>query len=524
MTFDKPIRRLAPTVEAWPAQTETDENTFRFVFSNEKVGRDGFIVQNRAINHENYDRNPVVLFAHDDTQPPIGRGTNIDTSSADCTIDITFAPRDILPFAGTIRDLVAGKWLRAVSLSWQPLDYKRSSDPDVAAIFTSVDMLEVSIVPLPALPSALLDARSHGVDTAPLYEWAERLLDKGDMTLVARGELEQLRRAAKMPTKAPVHTQEKQAMAKETTDRAIVAKHRRAIDRAPKVPTFRRGLCELANLAYILHQLGYAHEASEYEAEVEGDDSQLPAMIGESLATLGAAVKAMAAEEVDELIANTVGDDEEDDDEDFGDADRAFVRAGKTAGVRAWRRGIALARAGKALSKSNGEKLEEAQDHHVRAWKHHQHLGEHHEAVGDHVDKAMDHHERATKTLSAFGDHLRTIQNASSPQLSSDALDKAVQYHRAASADMEKIGDEHHRIKDCNGDVGDAHSSLGRSLKAAQRCVRAVLTGAVTSESDESDADDVKDSEAAKEEKARKARAARAAELARKEPITLDLD
>src|SRR5271168_917458 len=199
MKFDKPIRRLAPTVEEWPAQTDTD--TFNFVFSNEKVGRDGFIVRNSAIKHSNFDKNPVVLFAHDDTQPPIGRGSNIITSRADCTLDITFVPREVLPFAGTIRDLVAGKWLRAVSLSWQPIEYKRSSDPDVAAIFTEVDMLEVSIVPLPALPDALLDARSHGVDTAPLYQWAERLLDKGGLQMIGRDELETLRRAAKMPAK-----------------------------------------------------------------------------------------------------------------------------------------------------------------------------------------------------------------------------------------------------------------------------------------------------------------------------------
>ena len=191
----EPFRRLAPVVEAWPTQT-VDDNTFKFVFSSEKVGRDGFVVLNSAIEHENYDRNNIVLWAHDDKQPPIGRGLNIDTSTAECTFDLSFVPREILPFAGTVRDLVAGRWLRAVSLSWQPIEAKRSSDPDIAAIFTRVDMLEISVVPLPALPDALLDARSHGVDTAPLYEWAERAIASRSYQAVPRPQLQAIARAA----------------------------------------------------------------------------------------------------------------------------------------------------------------------------------------------------------------------------------------------------------------------------------------------------------------------------------------
>jgi prohead serine protease len=185
--------RLAPSQDP-AAQVAAD--TFRFVFSNEKPGRDNFVVLNSAIKHANFDRNPVVLFAHDDTEPPIGRGTNIDTSGANCTIDITFVPREILPFAGTIRDLVAGKWLRAVSLSWMPVELKRSSDPDVDVIFTEVDMLEVSIVPLPSLADALLTARSSGINTRPLASWAERALEMPAYRAIPRLQLEAIHRAA----------------------------------------------------------------------------------------------------------------------------------------------------------------------------------------------------------------------------------------------------------------------------------------------------------------------------------------
>lgn len=632
MKFDKPIRRLAPTVEAWPTQTDTD--TFNFVFSNEKVGRDGFIVQNRAIKHANFDRNPVVLFAHDDKQPPIGRGTNIDTNGPNCTIDITFAPRDILPFAGTIRDLVAGKWLRAVSLSWQPVEYKRSGDPDIMAIFTEVDMLECSIVPLPALPDALLDARSHGVDTAPLYQWAERLLDKGGMSMIPRDELETLRRAAKMPAakqrasdsadwkvgaakdlpiedsdswdgpvaeksifewaggdefdsakarqgflvynaaepdkrgsyklpiahavdgelKVPKSALRAAASRISQTDipedvktraeavlkayeksagigtdgkeseasRALKAKHARALKRAPQMPKFNRGLYDVAQLAHMLEHFGYMHTASEYEAAVEGDDSKVPAMLGEGLAQLGATLIAMTQEEVEELLDGKDLELDEPDVTIIKIEERAYVEAAKTPRSRAWRSGIALARAGKALSASNKEKLEEADAHCDRAVKHHREMGDHHDAVGAHVGAAQASCERTTQTLAELGEHVRAAQ--ANPAKSGDHLEAAAKAHGEAEKHMGDVARAHQGAEDSHADADDCHRSLGRRIKGVQRCVRAVLSGAVTSDADDIGADDLKNQQASKEEKARAARAARALELTRRDPITLTLD
>lgn len=193
------FNRLAPSDQ--PA-ARTDTDTFRFVFSNQAVGRDGHVVLNRGIQTANYLRNPVILWAHDDKQPPIGRGSDIDTGGANCRMNVTFIDRDVLPFAGTIRDLVAGKWLRALSMSWQPLEWNFSQDRSRPGgiDFTKVDLLEVSVVGLPALADALLDARSHGINTQPLGEWAERALGTRSYHGVPRPQLEAISRAARMPT------------------------------------------------------------------------------------------------------------------------------------------------------------------------------------------------------------------------------------------------------------------------------------------------------------------------------------
>jgi hypothetical protein len=165
--------RLAPTDQEPEAQTDS---TFRFVFSNQKVRRDGHVVINKGIQTANYLRNPIILFAHDDSQPPIGRGSNIDTSGVNCRIDVTFVPADVLPFAGTIRDLVAGKWLRALSMSWQPVDWKYSTDRSHPSgiDFTEVDLLEVSVVPLPAFK-----AKGKRMERAAKLQALGRLIHEG---------------------------------------------------------------------------------------------------------------------------------------------------------------------------------------------------------------------------------------------------------------------------------------------------------------------------------------------------------
>ena len=183
--------RLAPSDEV----TQTSEtDTFCFVFSNESKGRDGHVVRNAGIQTDNYQRNPVVLWSHDDTQPPIGRGENIDTSGINCRVDVTFTPEDINPFGATIGKLVRGKWLRALSMSWQPIKYRKLNDNSGGMDFLEVDLLEISVVPLPALADALMDARRY-VDVTPLRSWASMALESRTYRGATRPTLEAIHRA-----------------------------------------------------------------------------------------------------------------------------------------------------------------------------------------------------------------------------------------------------------------------------------------------------------------------------------------
>lgn len=537
----QPFRRFAPSATEPVIDAQTGRATF--IFNTEEVGRDGHIVYNRGIHAENFEANPAILFAHDDKAPPIARATAIRIADPACKVDIEFTPREVYPFGALIGDLVRGKYLNACSMSWMPIKWKFSTDRSRpgGVDFEEVDLLEISIVPVPALPDAIATARAQGIDTKPLFDWAEKLLDQGGMILVPRNELETLRRAAQMPTaqrKDPVKPVDEPGQTasapRDGSVAALKARHARALTRAPKVPVFKRGLYEVAQLCYMLEQLGYCHASSEYEAALEGDGSDVPQMLGEALVCFGEALKAMADEEIAELLeSHEVGEDDpegevlEAETRALPAAVRAFIAEGATARVRAWRAGLAIARAGRALSKSNQEKLDDADGHHARAMKHSKSLGEHHEAVGEHIQAAQDHHERASKTLEQIGEHLRAIQDPDEADDSDSHIDEAVKYHRAAAGHMAKLGDEHTDMADRHEDVGDSHRAMGRCVQSAQRCVRSVLSGVVSSEADEPEADELEKQEAAKTEranKAREARAARAREIAaqHREPITLD--
>lgn len=291
------------------------------------------------------------------------------------------------------------------------------------------------------------------------------------------------------------HYEEKAGMADKDkgADRSIKAKHTRAINRASNLVIVKRGLYEVANLAYMLEQFGYAHACSEWEAEIEGDESPVPAMLGEALVKFGEAFIAMSKEEVTELLA---GKDLELGDDVVVAEERAYVEGAKTPRARAWRQGIAMARAGKTLSSTNGKKLDEAQNHHERALKHHKALGEHHDAVAGHMDAITEQQEKATKAHGELGEALQTVKNE--PEKATEHVARAIKAHKALGGAIGDMSSTTSDMKDRNQDVGDSHEAVGRCVRAAQRCVRGVVEGSSPGAED-GDSKDIQTSDGTKE-------------------------
>jgi HK97 family phage major capsid protein len=179
---DKPPRG-ATIVRASGFRAESagaiENRCITFVASDPSVGRDGHTIAADAWETGDYLKNPVVLFGHADDEPPIGKCVALRTVGNQLRATIQFAAREVYEFADVVFRLVKEGYLNAVSVGWLPLQWTASKDRNRPGgiDFTKVSLLEISIVPVPALPTALATARAAGIDIAPFGAWAERALD-----------------------------------------------------------------------------------------------------------------------------------------------------------------------------------------------------------------------------------------------------------------------------------------------------------------------------------------------------------
>lgn len=174
---------------------EEDARTQRFVFSDATVDHSGDSIDPKGWDLGIFKRNPVALFSHMSWEPPIGRASNVSVQGGELVGDIEFATADIYEFADTIYRLIKGKFLNAVSVGFLPKEWAFSSDKNrpYGIDFKKQTLLEISVCPVPCNPNALGEARSVGINTAPLQEWAEKVLDGGETIVLPRKDVEALR-------------------------------------------------------------------------------------------------------------------------------------------------------------------------------------------------------------------------------------------------------------------------------------------------------------------------------------------
>jgi HK97 family phage prohead protease len=174
-----------------------DGRKIRFCFSDGSIDRMGDTISPFGWDLSDFKRNPVALWSHDSTAPPIGRASNIAVEGNRLMGDIEFADVETYSFADTIYRLLVGKFLQAVSVGFLPTEFAFANDPDRGGgiDFKKQQLLEISVCPVPANAGALAEARAKGFDTRPLSRWAERAIDCGSR-LFSRADLCVLRDAA----------------------------------------------------------------------------------------------------------------------------------------------------------------------------------------------------------------------------------------------------------------------------------------------------------------------------------------
>jgi HK97 family phage prohead protease len=142
---------------------ENASRVVRWVFSDGSVDRVGDTIDPNGWDLTAYRANPVVLFAHNAEAPPIGRTVRVFSDGSRLIGDIEFAPREVSEFADDVYKLVTAGYLKAGSVGFVPISWKFSDDPDrpFGIDFSRQELLEFSVVPVPALPSALIAAQAR---------------------------------------------------------------------------------------------------------------------------------------------------------------------------------------------------------------------------------------------------------------------------------------------------------------------------------------------------------------------------
>ena len=167
-------------LDVQPGQ-EAEAKVFDFAISSEVPDRQTDAIALDGWKLDNYRKNPVVLWAHNamEQRPPIATSPAVWPEASKLRAKADFSQTfDIDPFARMICQLIARKVINACSVGFQPIVYTFNEARGMFAMdFLEQELLEWSPCPVPANPDALQGAKSMGVDTKPLVEWAEKVLD-----------------------------------------------------------------------------------------------------------------------------------------------------------------------------------------------------------------------------------------------------------------------------------------------------------------------------------------------------------
>lgn len=129
-------------------QKAKEDDIYEFVASTSSVDRQGDSIDQNGWELDNFLKNPVILFAHNYSELPIAKAVEVIKGEKSLTIKIQFASEEANPKAQQVKKLVEEGILNTTSVGF--IQKERNGN-----IITKAELLEVSIVPVPANAEAL---------------------------------------------------------------------------------------------------------------------------------------------------------------------------------------------------------------------------------------------------------------------------------------------------------------------------------------------------------------------------------
>lgn len=143
------------------------DRCLRFTISTGVVDREKDTIAVGGWDLSNFIRNPVALWGHDASMLPIGRCIDVAVEGDALKATVQFIPADTPErgqFAEAVYRLAQTGFIAATSVGFRPTKWAYTSDPERGADdwfpgidFQEQELVELSIVTVPANPEALLD-------------------------------------------------------------------------------------------------------------------------------------------------------------------------------------------------------------------------------------------------------------------------------------------------------------------------------------------------------------------------------
>lgn len=135
-----------------------------FVMSDETVDRMGDIILSTGWELENFKKNPIALFNHNPNWP-IGTWSNLRVQDGRLRGHLDLLQKGAIPRVDEIHALIDAGILKAVSVGFSPLDREpiEKGDPFAGSRFKRQELVETSVVSVPANPNAIAVARSLNI-------------------------------------------------------------------------------------------------------------------------------------------------------------------------------------------------------------------------------------------------------------------------------------------------------------------------------------------------------------------------
>lgn len=143
---------------------QSASDPFEFILSSESKDRVGDVIKQDGWKLTAFKQNPIALFGHSHGFP-IGTWKSIRVEGTRLIAKLDMAAPGTSPRIDEIRSLIEQGILKAVSVGFRILDYEPmdEKEPWGAWLIKKAELLETSVVSVPANPDALALAKSLGV-------------------------------------------------------------------------------------------------------------------------------------------------------------------------------------------------------------------------------------------------------------------------------------------------------------------------------------------------------------------------